>query len=372
VYDVIIVGGNLSGAYAAIKASEYGVKCALIERHTEPYNPAHCGEGIADVVVNQLGLDNIGCNKNQIDRIKLNLSNIKEYNYKLSKHKLFIINRNHLEKHLLEKSKNSDVDIFLGRNVVDFNPPYEIILDNNKKLKGKIVIDASGIACRIGNKLKLNTKLKPEDVGICIQSRVKGSFQKNCIHLWYHKPYAPFGYAWLFPIDSNTANIGFGIPGGIKLDFKKTLLNYINFETNNNYEILNTFRSCVPMAPPMKKLSRNNIMFVGDAARLVNPATGAGIHFAIISGGFAGKIAANFIKGKIKSLDSYTDEMQCIIRRLEKTYRNKTKLRNDEEFVSAYKKAFSKLNIANKILPGFFQNYVAKRLQNDINLLEKY
>ena len=56
--------------------------------------------------------------------------------------------------------------------------------------------------------------MKPKNVGVCVQSRVKGEFNSDAMKFWFHKPYAPFGYAWLFPINARLANIGIGIPGG--------------------------------------------------------------------------------------------------------------------------------------------------------------
>lgn len=371
-YDIIIIGGNLSGASAAINVVKKEVKCALIERHKEPYLPAHCGEGIADVIGDFLELDNIKCPKNQIDKITIYLSHIKKYNFKLTKHKMLIINRNYLEKNLLKKAEQNGTALFIGNGMRDFKPPNNIILNNNEKLKGKIIIDATGIACLVGSKIGINTKLKPEDVGVCIQSRVKGSFNSNTVHLWYHKPYAPFGYAWLFPINNNTANIGLGIPGGQKIDLQKLLTEYIKYETDNNFKILSSFRSCVPSASPLNKLVKDNVMFVGDAARLANPATGAGIHNAIISGSLAGCIAAKYTKNELESLEIYQNEMKKILFRLTKTYKNKTKLTTEKKFLSGYKKAFSTLNFANSVLPGFFQNYAAKNLLKNLNILEKY
>ena len=67
-FDVIVIGGNLAGASAAINAAEKGVKVALVERHKEPFSPVHCGEGIADVTGELLELDKINCPKNEINR----------------------------------------------------------------------------------------------------------------------------------------------------------------------------------------------------------------------------------------------------------------------------------------------------------------
>ncbi len=372
VFDIIVIGGNLAGASAAINAAKSGANVALVERHKEPFNPPHCGEAMADVTYNFLELGKIDCLKNQINSLVINISGIKEYNFKLTKHNIYIFDRNCAEKELLKRAEKNGVKLFLGKSMRNFNPLYEVILDNDEKISGKVIIDGSGIACQVGNKIGLNTKLKPEDVGVCIQSRVKSNFTSDTIHLWYHKPYAPFGYAWVFPINNTTANIGLGIPGGLKLNLEDLLKSYIKFVTNNDFKILHTFRSCVPSGLPLDKLVKNNVMLTGDAARLSDSATGSGIQNAIFSGSLAGLIASRYIQGKTSSLEEYEKVMQKNVSRLIKIYNSKSKLTTDEKFIKAYKKAFSLLSVTNRILPGFFQNHVAKILNRDFNILEKY
>jgi digeranylgeranylglycerophospholipid reductase len=371
-FDVIVIGGNLAGASAAINAAEKGVNVALVERHKEPFSPAHCGEGIADITAGLLELDKINCPKNEIKLVQINVSTFKEYSFKLKTHKIFIIDRNYLEKSLLEKARKKGVTLVLGVGMKDFKPPNDVILDNEEIIRGNVIIDASGIACQVGRRIGLNTHLKPKDIGVCIQSRVKSNFNNQIQKMWFHTPYAPFGYAWVFPKSNTLANIGLGIPGGQKVDLDELLKSYIHFVTGGNYTVLSTFRSCVPSMIPLQPLVKDNIMFIGDAARLVDAATGAGIHHAICSGNLAGCIAAKYVQGMLPSLDIYETEMQNKISRLTRTYYNKSKLTTDEKFISAYKKAWSMLSVINKIFPNFFQGYVAKVLRKDIALLEKY
>ena len=48
-----------------------------------------------------------------------------------------------------------------------------------------------------------------------------------------------------------------------------------------DYKIISTFKACVPTALPLRKLVKENVMIVGDAARLANPALGSGIWNAV-------------------------------------------------------------------------------------------
>ena len=371
-YDVIVVGGNLAGTYAAINAAQKGANVALVERHKKPLSPAHCGEAIPDISKYLLKIDELRVPRNIINKITVNISSEKKYNFKLSKNKIFIIDRYFLEKELHKKARKTGVKLFLGTAMKKFTPPNELTLEDNKKIKGKVIIDASGIVCIIGKKIGVITKIKPKDIGVCIQSRIKSNFEPDKIYMWFHKPYAPFGYAWLFPINKNEANIGLMVHGGQKLDLKKLLDDYMHYMIKDDYKITHTFRACEPLSKPLDNLVKDNIMFVGDAARVVDPASGAGIHNAAFSGTLAGIIAARFVKGEVSSLEIFKEAMTEKTQRIKNTYTRNKKLNTSEKFLKGYRKVFSLLNIVNKIFPNFFQGSIAKILKKDEKTIQLY
>ena len=171
-YDIIIIGGNLSGATAAINAAEFGANVALIEKNKQPFFPPHCGEATEEITAQILDLDKIGCYKNQIKQFNINVSNSKEYTFKLKKHGIFIIDRHFVEKYLLKAAEKKGVDIFIGRRMTNFNPPNEIELDKKEKLNGKIFIDATGISCQIGKRVRNDTELKPNDMWLLVDQEL--------------------------------------------------------------------------------------------------------------------------------------------------------------------------------------------------------
>lgn len=372
-FDVAVIGGNLAGASAAINAVQKGVSVVLIERNKEPYFPPHCGEGTTDIEAKWLGLDTIKCKKNEIKTIKINIASSKEYTFKLKHHRLIIFDRNYLEKQLLKKVGQQGVKLILGNSLQDFNPPNEIILENHNKIKGRVIIDASGIACQVGRRIGIDTKLNPRDIGICIQSRVQSDFTADTMKMWFHKPYAPFGYAWLFPLNNTLANIGLGIPGGQNVDIAKLLDAYIKSITYGGHKINSTFKACVPSAAPLTRLIKDNVLIVGDAARIAHPLSGSGIGNAYFSGSIAGILAAKFINGEIPSLAAYQDVMQYKIAKLGKEYNKKVKIfENEKRFIHTYNRDWLMLWLMNKLFPRFLENRVAKVIRKDKSILESY
>ena len=157
-FDVIVVGGNLAGTSAAIKASEKNLNVAVVESHKQPFNPAHCGEMLFDIETLPLNLNGIGCPKNEISKMVLKIPP-KEYTFKLKKHRIIIFDRNFVEKKLLEKAEKSGANLLLGIRMMDYKPPNKIFLDNNEIIKGKVIIDASGMVCQVGKRIGMETAI---------------------------------------------------------------------------------------------------------------------------------------------------------------------------------------------------------------------
>lgn len=371
-YDIVVIGGNLSGVNAAIHASEDGVKVALIEKNNEPFLPSHCGECIDYATAELLLLDAGRCVRNEINTVIANVSSLKDFVFKFDKNPLIVFDRNYVEKTLLKKAEKLGVDLFIGKRLIDFKPPNDMILDDRTNIRGEIVIDASGIACKVGRKKGLYNKIKPRDIGVCIQSRVKSRFDADKIKAWFHLPYAPFGYAWIFPIDENIANIGLGIPGGQHIDLEKKLELYISDMLNDEFNIISTFRACVPIASPLSRIVKDNVMVVGDAARFVNSLFGNGIDKAVLSGILAGKTAAKYINGEISNLEPYQNAMQFIISRLNRSHFLKSKLNTDKKYVWTYKMIFYLLSLADRIFPNYIEKGISKTLEKNKLVLRTY
>jgi geranylgeranyl reductase family protein len=360
VFDVVIIGGNLAGATAAINAAERDVSVALVEKKKKPFFPAHCGEAMPITWTKLLDLNKIGCPINEIKKVKINVSSPKQYFLKLKKYNGLIFDRNFVENYLLKKARSKGVELKLGISMKDYIPPNDIILNNKQIIKGRVIIDASGIACQVGKQVALCTKLLKKQIGVCNQSRVRCDFDKETLRIWHHKPYAPHGYAWFFPVNEKEVNIGIGVPGGQKLDLTVLLNNYIKDVTYGSYKITHNFKDCVPLAPPLNRLVKDNVMIVGDAGRLVNSEWGCGIGNALFSGTNAGITAARYIQGENSSLEPYQELMKPKISILKRAYKYRKLYENERKYVNTLRRNYSFIHIVNKILPGSLQNYLSK------------
>ncbi|MBB2912417.1 geranylgeranyl reductase family protein [Streptosporangium becharense] len=101
-------------------------------------------------------------------------------------------------------------------------------------------------------------------------------------------------YAWSFPVGDGTANVGFGmllprlravgLPGREVLHGRLAeLLPHLPARDLRAHHL--------PLSPGRPRPGAGRVMLAGDAAGLVNPLTGEGIYYALVSGRLAGEAA---------------------------------------------------------------------------------
>ncbi|HUW98968.1 MAG TPA: NAD(P)/FAD-dependent oxidoreductase [Acidiferrobacter sp.] len=128
--------------------------------------------------------------------------------------------------------------------------------------------------------------------------------------IWLSDEY-PGGYGWLFP-KGEVANVGIGADLRFVSDLKAPLERLCAALAEQGIvgrEILSRTGGAIPVGGMRASLVHGNIVFVGDAAGLTHPITGAGIASAVVSGERAGQAAAEFIGGQANALAGYTDDM---------------------------------------------------------------
>lgn len=110
----------------------------------------------------------------------------------------------------------------------------------------------------------------------------------------------PGGYGWLFP-KGGVANVGMGADRRFEEDLKAPLDRLHGHLVHSGIvgeEILRRTGGPIPVSGLRAHLAEGRVLFVGDAAGLTHPITGAGIAAAVVSGERAGQAAAEFLEGK--------------------------------------------------------------------------
>jgi geranylgeranyl reductase family protein len=172
-----------------------------------------------------------------------------------------------------------------------------------KKVHAKLVVDASGFAGAIRNKLDhplVEKTIDKEDVALCYREILKLKMplaEPEVARVLLGGKVAPGGYAWIFPKGPQEVNAGAGIAGGSGRGSPKS--HFLTFKKEYplliRSQVIEASGGAVPVRRPLKSLVADGVAFVGDAAAQVNPIHGGGIGAGMRAGIILGEVAKRAI-----------------------------------------------------------------------------
>lgn len=306
-FDIIITGAGPAGATCALALKDSGLKVALIDKEVFPRDKI-CGDAVSSVtkrVLRQIDPDyekmliEFG-KKSIINSAKLHAPNFKEFTFYFS-NTGFSIKRMAFDNWLynLAVSDNKNLSVYAGTVVKDvnlINNGVEVNL-GSKTLCAKLLIACDG-AHSVAAKKLAGFKVDRKHYSGAVRQYYKNidGLNANTIEVYFLQDYLP-GYFWIFPLENNQANIGFGMLSETiaqnKIDLKSCLKKIVNdtpeiAERFKNAEPLDEIKGFgLPLGSKKYNISGNNFMLCGDAASLISPLSGEGIETAMDSGRLA-------------------------------------------------------------------------------------
>ncbi len=333
--EVIVVGAGPSGTTAAMALAQQGRDVLLIDSKAFPRDKT-CGDAIpggAVEILYQLGMK---------ERIKaadfypayqmlLSSPNQHEIIAELKKGPLggesFIVPRYKFDAVLYEHAVDCGAEFCQARvkePIIEDGQVKGVRAKVNGKtedIHARVVIGADGVTSTIARSL-LEYKHEDKHKAVALRAYIEDfEVTSHMVEFYLYKGILP-GYAWIFPFGDRKANIGLGM----RLDkFRK--------EDNSLEQMLDIFLEI----PAIKKrtnshTSLNDVakwqlnfgskwdiqrafhgaLLIGDAAGLINPLTGGGIHNGIISAKLAADAVHSALSKNDVSREAFLDfEAQC-------------------------------------------------------------
>jgi geranylgeranyl reductase family protein len=299
VFDLIIVGAGPAGSAAALAALQANpaAKVALVDASDFPRDKT-CGDGIAPQalhVLAKLGVPDAAAGFAPVGRLRLRsplgrevLAEPQEPSY--------CIPREVFDDRLVKAAVARGAVLMKRRirTLTRLHDGVELAPD----LIGRVVIGADGANSTMRRQLglALNT---PEHCAVAMRGYANG-IQGEPEQLIEMVAEGWPAYGWSFPIDGpgneRRANVGFGMlrsslsdrsePGRAVLE--DTLAELLPDQPAD----APTLRAHhLPLSTSRPRQPDGRVLLVGDAASLINPLTGEGIYYAVLSGQLAGTAA---------------------------------------------------------------------------------
>jgi len=313
-YDVVVVGAGPSGSTAAKNLAERGINVLLIDKDKFPRNKS-CGGGVPMRTITRFPY------------LK-DLPSIDSYSYggfvysqkKTGKTK--ILKTTPVLANVLRSRFDQDLANLAVRKGAVFQDDKKVTnveinsdcaqlsFKDGTSLKTNIIIGADGTYSLIAKQAGLSSKSK-KTKGLCVLEEFPLSedvmdeyFTSDRLCHIHSKFNGIRGYGWVFP-KKNHVNVGIisydyclSSDPNINLNhiFKEYFL-YLKKEKILPSILQNNHQKggVLPYQPHVKTYSER-LLLCGDAAGLINPISGEGIYYALVSGEIAAKIASDSIK----------------------------------------------------------------------------
>lgn len=369
-YDVIVVGAGPGGANAAYHATQAGAKTLIIDKKSQVGVPVRCAEAIVSSLLPEYDI------KPNPKWVANKISNIKSISSKgriiilKTATKGYILNRTEFEKMLVKRAEDEGAEVLLRTTVTGLSKKGLEVYNAKSKTRSvfscRIIVAADGVESRVGRWGGLNTTLALKDIGVCAQYQLKNlELDPDCVELYWGEKYAPGGYAWAFPKNDNLANVGVVIPGNFMYTARELLDKFVKWRAPKG-KIINSIVGCVPEAIPPASLVKDNLMLVGDAARVSIPVTGGGIGNALFTGRAAGKLAGEVIKDNL-SLEHLMNYNQIVhknlTKRLKRAYKLKERFIRSEKNIERVFILLKPFVWLHRLAPNFIEKHGLKSLR---------
>jgi geranylgeranyl reductase family protein len=398
---VVVVGAGPAGSTASIFLAEKGLKVVMIDKAKFP-RMKPCGGGIPISTFKRLPflkkydlVDSYSyggfiyspslkyCAEFQSDEPVIAFVSRETFD-----HKLALIAVDH------------GAEFCDGKRVKDIffsGEKTEVILDDGTTINPEVVVGADGVSSIVAQKAGLSTKNKM--VNICVFQEYKLDEKilddyitnKHLCHL--HMVYNNIpGYAWLFP-KKDCVNIGIGEfialkKSDLKLNLVDAYKSYFNLLQKKkliplNLKIGKVKGGCVP-AHILEKTYSDRVVLCGDAAGLINPVSGGGIYYAMVSGENAASVIYNAFENENFNSSFLSSYQNLWMKEFGKDLQALSRishiwLKNSEKFIKIISKDSRLINIAAGFLYGnlrirdnrnkIISYYLQDRIKDSLGLL---
>ncbi len=365
-YDILVVGAGPGGSVASKTAADNGYTTCIIEKEslTQDGRYKACGGAIDWKLVEEIEFPEDKISR-VIKSLELHHTDGETFSKKVEG---VVIWRSTFDKFLTDIATEAgahlkEKEILL--NITRDNGSYQIHT-NKKRYITKYIIAADGATSTTLKLLnwpyfdKTNVVLTITKEMATNSSEIDKTLGKSSVHLFFGiKDLIPKGYAWLFP-KVNTITVGWGNQINLVKNSREEFQKFENLPLvkkalkNTRMDIFQPHLIPVGLRP---KLYEDNVFAVGDAGGIVDPISGKGIPYAMLSG----QIAIETIKscekrGKLDKLGTIYERAldQKFLRVLkEKRVARDRIFKNDEklkEFLSLWENYRSSEIVMNKLI----------------------
>jgi len=286
-WDVITVGGSVSGLLAAKGVADAGHTVQLLEEDLEIGMPERCDGLVSMKCLEKIGIaptNNII--QNIIKRAIFYSPSGLTAEIDASRQRVLVLDRSQFDRELAKIASKTGVDIKVGNKVISNIEKNGIVRVKSKSgvHTSKWIVNATGYSSLSNRKMTMQAA-KFEVIG--------NWFDRDRVEIYFDQTKSPGYFIWVIPISNDTAKVG---AAGNGVNQFKILDEFI---TAKGGTAIKKTAAQIVVGGPIENFISGHIVSVGDAAGQAKPTTGGGIY----SGGIGGMLAGKYLGESLSSGD---------------------------------------------------------------------
>lgn len=297
VWDLVVVGAGPAGSSAALSALRVrpGARVLLLDRADFPRDKS-CGDGVAPHALDELarlGIAHVLADRVPVRRLRLRSPDGTEVAATLQRPD-HVVPRTVLDARLVDEAVRAGAVLVRHQVRSVARERDQVVLDG--KLRARVVVGADGATGVVRRQIGL-PRQPDATVAVAVRGYATASAQEPEQVIVMDGRGWP-AYAWSFEAGDGTTNVGFGmllprlreVSAAVGRGGKAELHGRLQ-ELLPGVEAERLVSHHLPLSTGRPRQPDGRVLLAGDAASLVNPLTGEGIFYAIMSGRLAGAAA---------------------------------------------------------------------------------
>ena len=312
-YDAIVVGAGPAGSTLARHLAGSGVRVLLLDRAVFPRDKP-CGGGVSLRAASRLGLDLSSVTEQTIFDVRVTYRLGRAFRHHYPQPLAYMTHRCRLDALLAEQAAAAGAEFHDGEPVraVEVSDHRVDVRTEKGAYTAHALAGADGVNGVVGR----STGAVPRaDLAVALEGNVP--FPEGVPSYWRGTVALalgglPGGYGWVFPKDDHL-NVGVGAWRWFAPNLRRQLAALCHRYGFSPEPLRDVRGHHLPVRRPGSPIVSGPVLTVGDAAGLVDPLSGEGIHTAIQSAGLAARAIEAYLSERAADLSPYQTAVDELI-----------------------------------------------------------